>query len=53
MSLSGPSYSSHLDQFMATTSYTNRYIKDFNRFMDDGNIIVYTEYGQIKEFILK
>lgn len=21
--------------------------------MDDGNIIVYTEYGQIKDFILK
>lgn len=41
------------EYFMAKTSSINKYILDFNRFIDDGSIIVYTEHGQIKEFISK
>lgn len=41
------------EYFMAKTSNINRFIVDFNRFIDDGSMIVYTEHGQIKEFVSK
>lgn len=41
------------EYFMAKTSNINKYILDFNRFIDDGSVIVYTEHGQIQEFISK
>ena len=41
------------EYFMARTSNINRFILDFNRFIDDGSMIVYTEHGEIKEFISK